>query len=81
MRLLVQVGRRHQALRNYRTLRAALQRELEVEPDASVQALYQAVRVGRTVRLEPPQSRGRAGVRHQGVQAPRCPACTCGDKE
>ena len=49
MRLLVQVGRRHQALRNYQTLRAALQRELEVEPDASVQALYQAVRAGRTV--------------------------------
>src|SRR4051794_14787322 len=40
MRLLVQAGRRHQALRHYQGLRAALQRELEVEPDASLQALY-----------------------------------------
>jgi hypothetical protein len=30
-------------------LRAALQRELEVEPDASLQALYQDVQAGRAV--------------------------------
>jgi DNA-binding SARP family transcriptional activator len=40
MRLLVQAGRRHQALRHYQALRAALQRELGVEPAASLQALY-----------------------------------------
>src|SRR5205085_8489457 len=39
MRLLVQVGRRHLALRQYQTLRAALQRELDAEPDAYLQAL------------------------------------------
>jgi DNA-binding SARP family transcriptional activator len=47
MRLLVQAGRRHLALRHYQALRTALQRELEVEPDASLQALYQDVRDGR----------------------------------
>ena len=47
MRLLVQAGRRHLALRQYQALRAALQRELEVEPDASLQALYQDIRGGR----------------------------------
>jgi DNA-binding SARP family transcriptional activator len=46
MRLLVQAGRRHLALRHYQALRAALQRELEVEPDASLQALYQDIRGG-----------------------------------
>jgi DNA-binding SARP family transcriptional activator len=50
MRLLVQAGRRHQALRHYQALRAALQRELEVEPDASLQALYQDVRAGRAAQ-------------------------------
>jgi DNA-binding SARP family transcriptional activator len=49
MRLLVQTGRRHLALRHYQALRAALQRELEVEPEASLQALYQDVRAGRAV--------------------------------
>ena len=47
MRLLVQAGRRHLALRHYQALRAALQRELEVEPDVSLQALYQDIRGGR----------------------------------
>ena len=42
--LLVQTGRRHLALRHYQALRAALQRELEVEPAASLQALYQHIR-------------------------------------
>ena len=46
MRLLVQAGRRHLALRHYQALRAALQRELEVEPDVSLQALYQHIRGG-----------------------------------
>jgi DNA-binding SARP family transcriptional activator len=49
MRLLVQAGRRHLALRHYQALRAALQRELEIEPDAGLQALYQDVRAGRAV--------------------------------
>ena len=43
MRLLVQTGRRHLALRQYQALRAALQRELDVEPDARLQALYQDI--------------------------------------
>src|SRR5205085_11932049 len=44
MRLLVQGGRRQLALRHYQALRAALQRELDVEPDASTQAPYQDLR-------------------------------------
>src|ERR687885_214689 len=47
MRLLVQAGRRHLALRHYQALRAALLREWEVEPNASLQALYQDIRGGR----------------------------------
>jgi DNA-binding SARP family transcriptional activator len=47
MRLLVQTGRRHLALRQYLALRAALQRELEVEPDARLQALYQDIQGSR----------------------------------
>ena len=43
MRLLVQAGRRHVALRHYQTLRAAWQRELEAEPDRALQALYQDI--------------------------------------
>jgi DNA-binding SARP family transcriptional activator len=46
MRLLVQAGRRHLALRQYQALRAALQRELEAEPNARLQALYQDIRGG-----------------------------------
>jgi DNA-binding SARP family transcriptional activator len=47
MRLLVQAGRRHLALRHYQALRAALQRELEVDPDARLQALYQDIQGSR----------------------------------
>jgi DNA-binding SARP family transcriptional activator len=47
MRLLVQTGRRHLALWQYRVLRAALQRELDAEPAASLQALYQDIRDNR----------------------------------
>jgi DNA-binding SARP family transcriptional activator len=50
MRLLVQAGRRHQALRHYQVLRAALQRELEIEPDGSLQTLYRDIRGGHPVQ-------------------------------
>jgi DNA-binding SARP family transcriptional activator len=50
MCLLVQTGRRHLALRQYQALRAALQRELHVEPAASLQALYQDIRDGRAAQ-------------------------------
>jgi DNA-binding SARP family transcriptional activator len=44
MRLWVHAGQRHLALRQYQVLRAALQRELDAEPDARLQALYQDMR-------------------------------------
>jgi DNA-binding SARP family transcriptional activator len=56
MRLLVQAGRRHLALRQYQALRAALQRELEVEPDASLQALYQDIQGSRFPESSSPQA-------------------------
>jgi DNA-binding SARP family transcriptional activator len=46
MRLLVQTGRRHLALRQYQALRTAVLRELAAEPDAHLQALYQDIRGG-----------------------------------
>jgi DNA-binding SARP family transcriptional activator len=55
MRLLVQAGRRHLALRQYQALRAALQRELEVEPEASLQALYQDIQGSRFSAPSPHQ--------------------------
>jgi hypothetical protein len=45
-RLLVQAGPRHLALRHYQALRATVQREWDVEPPASLQALYQDLRGG-----------------------------------
>ena len=53
MRLLVQTGRRHLALRHYQALRVVLQRELDAEPNARLQALYQDI-------LDGPRHRGRA---------------------
>jgi DNA-binding SARP family transcriptional activator len=50
MRLLVQTGRRHLALRHYQALRATLQRQLHVEPAASLQALYQDILDGRAAQ-------------------------------
>jgi DNA-binding SARP family transcriptional activator len=47
MRLLVETGRRHLALRHYQALRAAVQREVDVESPASLQALYHDIRGGR----------------------------------
>jgi DNA-binding SARP family transcriptional activator len=47
---LGQAERRHLALRHYQALRAALQRELEVEPAASPQALYQGMLDGRAAQ-------------------------------
>src|SRR5438270_715808 len=55
MRLLVQAGRRHLALRQYQALRAALQRELEVEPEARLQALYQDIQGSRFSEPSPHQ--------------------------
>jgi DNA-binding SARP family transcriptional activator len=50
MRLLVQTGRRHLALRHYRALRLTFQRELHGEPAASLQALYQDIQDGRVAQ-------------------------------
>jgi hypothetical protein len=69
----MQAGRRHQALRHYQALRVALQRELGVrarcEPTGSLPG-----RAGRQrdtgVTPHAPQNRGRADMRHRGLQAP-----------
>jgi DNA-binding SARP family transcriptional activator len=50
MHLLVQTGRRHRALWQYRVLRAALQRELDAEPNARLQALYQDILDGHAAQ-------------------------------
>jgi hypothetical protein len=47
MRLLVQAGWRHLALRHYRALRAAVQRAFCVEPAAGWQELYQDILADR----------------------------------
>jgi predicted ATPase/DNA-binding SARP family transcriptional activator len=47
MRLYCMTGDRRQALRQYQTLREALERELDAEPDAASQALYREIATGR----------------------------------
>jgi len=49
MRLLVQLGRRGNALRQYQACVEALARELRVEPDPETKALYQEILVTRPV--------------------------------
>ena len=49
MRLLAQTGSRQLALRQYQQLSEALRRELDVEPDASVQQLYQRILAGEVL--------------------------------
>ncbi len=47
MRLLAQAGSPHQALRQYRQLRNALRRELNIEPEPATQLLYQQIHHGQ----------------------------------
>jgi DNA-binding SARP family transcriptional activator len=47
MRLYAQLGQRHRALRQYRLLQAALERELDAEPDASTVRLYEDILADR----------------------------------
>ncbi|MBV9547095.1 MAG: AAA family ATPase [Chloroflexi bacterium] len=56
MRLHAQIGQRHQALRQYQHLRAALMRDLDVEPAPATQQLYQDIAQGQWV-----PDRGSAG--------------------
>jgi DNA-binding SARP family transcriptional activator len=46
MRLLVQTGQRHLALRHFQKLRDALRQELEAAPDPRIQQLYQQILCG-----------------------------------
>jgi DNA-binding SARP family transcriptional activator len=46
MRLYSQIGQRHLALREYRQMRAALQRELDLEPSPISTQLYRAIATG-----------------------------------
>jgi predicted ATPase len=47
MRAYALAGQRQQALRQYQQLRAALQRELDAEPDPATQQLHQEILAGR----------------------------------
>jgi DNA-binding SARP family transcriptional activator len=71
MRLLVQAGRRHLALRQYQALRAALQRELEVEPDAGLQALYQDIQGSRFSAPSPYHAAEHVLVERKGEERSR----------
>lgn len=46
MRLYARIGTRHDALRQYHTCRAVLQRELDAEPEPETEHLYQAILAG-----------------------------------
>jgi DNA-binding SARP family transcriptional activator len=50
MRLYSLAGQRHQALRQYQQLRAALRRELDAEPETETEQLYQEVLSGAVGR-------------------------------
>jgi WD40 repeat protein/DNA-binding SARP family transcriptional activator len=51
MRLLVRLGRRHQALQQYESCRRLLREEMGIEPDAETVALFEQIRRGA---LPPP---------------------------
>jgi DNA-binding SARP family transcriptional activator len=55
MRLYARTGQRHHALRQYQQLRAALKRELDLDPTPVSTELYQAL--ATTSRRSPPRSR------------------------
>lgn len=46
MRIYSHAGKRHQALRQYEQMRTALQAELDVEPSAASQTLFELIRAG-----------------------------------
>lgn len=54
IRALSDSGRRNDALRAYRDLRERLRRELDVEPDATTQAVAEAVRQTGSAAVPPP---------------------------
>ena len=69
MRLYALSGQRHQALRQYGQLRDALRRELDAEPEAESERLYQEIRSGRyppRVSQSPaaPAARNAPAARH-----------------
>jgi len=53
MRLYALSDSRHQALRQYQALRASLQAELGVEPEAETEALYEEIVSGRLAKAAP----------------------------
>lgn len=56
MRVHVQTGHRHQALRQFRQLREALRRELDVEPDPTTQQLYDQIVSGQALTGPSPRA-------------------------
>jgi len=67
MRIYSHVGQRHHALRQYEHMRKALQSELDVEPSEASQALYEQVRTGRPLPIDPgfaPRGTSVSEVRH-----------------
>jgi non-specific serine/threonine protein kinase len=72
MRLYALRGARQQALRQYQALRAALRRELDVDPAPESQRLYQAILVGRFGAHAGPRAQADAPVSAPGdPSAPR----------
>ncbi|HUG14752.1 MAG TPA: AAA family ATPase [Thermomicrobiales bacterium] len=67
MRLFAVTGRRHQALRQFRLLEAALRRDLDAEPDAETRALHERIMSGE---LEGPPP----------THSPRPPDATSGEQ-
>ncbi|HLW02398.1 MAG TPA: tetratricopeptide repeat protein [Ktedonobacterales bacterium] len=63
MRLFAETGQRYQALRQYQYVRDALRRDLDAEPAAGTQQLYEEIHAGRfrvVRKLLPARSRDKA---------------------
>lgn len=54
IRLYIETGQRHQALRQYHLLCKALERDLDAKPSAASQKLYQALLAHKPSAVEPP---------------------------
>ena len=73
MRLYAVIGRRQQALRQYQMLRDAVGGELDAEPDAESQHLYQEIAAGR---FPPPETRDAPLAPASVAPRPTLPAGT-----
>jgi DNA-binding SARP family transcriptional activator len=67
MRLLVQAGKRHEALNQYKILADQLKKELDIEPETQTTSLYNSIREGKQLAAVEPASRNLPEITRDAV--------------